>query len=113
MSLIIKGVPDEKELGKYQKEIHERNLEVLERMREELNEKFAGKTYDFSSCDHKGYAKEAKDYVESHSEYQVSDIHFGSDKILHITLEPKPVRTIIDLNIDRDKTKEDIENDGK
>ena len=85
----------------------EEQRQTLEAIKNELNEKMAGITFDFGKADYKRYMEDAKEYVETHSVFTVTDMSFGTDRMIHLTIEPKPQRYIIEVD------QEEVEEDGE
>lgn len=78
--------------------LKEKQTLCLEFLRDEINKHLVGKTYNFGlSPDREKYMSDTREYVERNSEYRVTEMTFGDDRILHIILEPKPSETIIEI----------------
>lgn len=88
-------------------DVSEDQRQILENIAKELNEKMAGIPFDFSREDYKRYMKDAKEYVETNSVFTVTDMYFGTDRMIHLTIEPKPRRFTIEVK------EEEVEEDGE
>lgn len=72
---------------------------ALESLAEKLREQFSDTIYVFGTPDHTKYLDKMKQYIDEHSDYYVTDvIRDPIAPTVHITIEPKPIKTFIEID---------------
>ena len=86
--------------------VTEEEKKVLLELQELLNKELAGNVYNFGNSDYSQYCNEVSDYVEKNSVYQITEMTVSDDRVLHLSLEPKPKRAVIDIIVEDKETEE-------